>query len=80
MPTVPIDGRPQYPMTAVWTANAQAGRWITAGAQQRVGDSYILEKWPAPSRASYGSSPAGPVEAEPAAPKAAAAALWPNLR
>jgi hypothetical protein len=62
--TVPVDGRPQYPMTAVWMANAAAGRWITAGVQQQVGDRYILDRWPPPSRASYGSSPAGPLEAE----------------
>jgi hypothetical protein len=81
VPSVPVDGRPQYPMSAVWMANAAAGRWITAGVQQQVGDRYILDKWLAPTRASYGS-PAGAVEGEPAAPKstAAALALWPNLK
>jgi hypothetical protein len=79
--TAPIDGRPQYPKLYVELVNAMNGREPTFGVQQQVGDRYILEKWPAPSRASYGGSSAGPVEVPvPEAPRSAAQAIWPNLR
>jgi hypothetical protein len=85
MPTVPVDGRPQYPKLTVEILNALAGRPPTAGVVQQVGDRYILDRWPAATRVSGygGSGRAGPMETPPIeAPKssAAATALWPNLR
>jgi hypothetical protein len=86
MPTVPVDGRKQYEKWIVEVANALAGREPTAGVQEQViGDRYILDKYPPPSRVSgNGGGTARPaLEPEPdAAPRssAAATALWPYLK
>jgi hypothetical protein len=86
MPTVPVDGRKQYDRWAVEVVNAMSGREPTAGVvEQVIGDRYILDKYPPPSRAGgYGGGTGRPaLEPEPeAAPKstAAALALWPNLK
>jgi hypothetical protein len=81
MPTVPIDGRKQYPKLAVEIVNALMGREPMAGVQQQVGDRYILEKYPPAARTSFGSGPAMPaLESEPEVPKTPARALWPNLK
>jgi hypothetical protein len=84
MPTVPVDGRKQHEKWIVEVVNALHGREPTAGVQQQVvGDRYILDKYPPPSRVSgYGSGTARPEPEPAAAPKssAAATALWPNLR
>jgi hypothetical protein len=81
MPTVPTDGRKQYPTWAVEVVNAMNGREPTAGVQQQVGDRYILDRWPPATRASYGSGQAMPaLEPVPEAPKTPARALWPNLK
>ena len=87
MPTVPIDGRPQFDPATVMLANYSLGRWpLTAGVETVTpGGSYILKNsWPPAPRASVGgNSPARPVEMPDAAPKLsseAARALWPNLK
>jgi hypothetical protein len=67
-------------MTAVWMVNAVAGRSITAGVQQQVGDRYILDKYPPPARTSPFSGPSMAAEPAPETPKSPANALWPNLR
>ena len=87
MPTVPIDGRPQFDPATVMLANYSLGRWpLTAGVETVTpGGSYILKNsWPPAPRASVGgNSPARPVEVPDAAPKLsseASRALWPNLK
>jgi hypothetical protein len=79
MPTVPIDGRPQYPQSAVELVNAQWGRHPQAGVAQSGPGFYILEKYPPAPRTSR-QSPMVEVGPPDAVPKTAAAALWPNLR
>jgi hypothetical protein len=87
MPTVPIDGRPQFDPATVMLANYSLGRWpLTAGVETVTpGGSYILKNsWPPAPRASVGgNSPAMPVEVPDAAPKLsseASRALWPSLK
>jgi hypothetical protein len=81
MPVVPTDGRKQYPTWAVEVVNAMNGRDPQAGVVQQVGDRYILDRWPPPSRASFGSGPARPaLEPEPEAPRTPGRGLWPNLK
>jgi hypothetical protein len=79
MPTVPTDGRRQYPKLMVELTNALMGRDPRAGVVEQVGDRYILDKWPPATKTSYGSGRA-PLEPEPEAPKTAAQAIWPNLK
>jgi hypothetical protein len=65
MPTVPIDGRRQYPKLHV-------------EIEQVVGGKYILDKYPPATRTDYSSSSRLP-EPEPEPPRTPARALWPNL-
>jgi hypothetical protein len=81
MPSVPIDGRPQFPMLPVVLANHDLGRPLFAGVETVTpGGHYILaNSWPAPRTTS--PSPAMPAQQAPdSRPKTAAAALWPNLK
>jgi hypothetical protein len=82
MPSVPIDGRKQHEKWIVEVVNAMNGREPTAGVAEVVpGGNYILDKWPAPSRASYGSGQTlPPLEPEPEKPMTPGRALWPNLK
>jgi hypothetical protein len=79
MPNVPVDRRPQFSGLAAIMANTSMGRMPFAGMQQIAPDRYVVAgAWPTPKVSSFSSSVAAS-PAEPAAPKTAASALWPNL-
>jgi hypothetical protein len=85
MPTVPVDGRKQYPKLMVEIVNAMNGRDPTAGVvEQVIGDRYILDRHPPATKTSYsgGSGLAAEVPKVEEAPRSSAAArsLWPALR
>jgi hypothetical protein len=88
MPTVPVDGRPQFDPVTIWLTNAAAGRWLTTGVEKMtVGGKYILQNtWPTPkpSAPSSGgfSGLAATAEAPAEVPKSSpqARAVWPQLR
>jgi hypothetical protein len=88
MPSVPVDGRPQFDPATVMVANALMGRWLTDGVETVTpGGQYILKNtWPAP-KASVGFSgtpAASTLEGKGASknidrPMTPARAIWPNL-
>ena len=84
--SVPQDGRAQYDPATVWTVNAMAGRWITAGVETMTpGGKYILANScpkPPPTNSNFSSAVAASQPAPATAPRssAAARAIWPNLR
>ena len=85
MPTVPVDGRPQFDPTTVWTFNAMLGRPITTGVETMTpGGKYILQNsWPKPktindTRSAGFSGLASAPTPEPR-PMTPGRALWPNL-
>jgi hypothetical protein len=83
MPTVPVDGRPQFVPATVMVANHSLGRWpLTAGVETVTpGGSYILKNsWPTPptTNSNFSSSVAASTpEAKPR--PSGARALWPHL-
>ena len=83
MPTVPVDGRPQFDPATVMVANYSLGRWpLTAGVETVTpGGSYILKNsWPTPptTNSNFSSSVAASTpEAKPR--PSGARALWPHL-
>jgi hypothetical protein len=78
MPSVPVDGRRQYPKLHVEIINALAGRDPRAGVVEQVGDKYI-DKYPPATKTNY-AGPSSLPEPEPERPKTPGQALWPNLR
>jgi hypothetical protein len=84
MPTVPVDGRPQFDPATVMLANYSLGRWpLTAGVETVTsGGKYILKNsWPTPptTNSNFSSSVAASQVLPDTKPRTAASALWPNL-
>ena len=86
MPTVPIDGRPQFSTLDVTLANVSLGRSPLHGVQQIGPDRYVLAgSWPTPIKANGFSGPVAS-EGEGASspdfpkPRTPGRALWPNLK
>jgi hypothetical protein len=86
MPTVPIDGRKQFPGLTVMLTNHSMGRDLFAGVEQVGPDAYVVSNsWPAPKASSSFSSSvaASAIESAPVSrptSSASALALWPTLK
>jgi hypothetical protein len=79
---VPVDGRPQFDPSVVWTVNAMNGRWITEGVETMTpGGKYILKNtWPKPAPTpGFSGAVAASHAATEAKPLSPAKALWPHL-
>jgi hypothetical protein len=83
MPTVPVDGRKQFPGLVVMLANTSLGRAPFAGVERVGPDAYVLpNSWPTPppTPSTTSFSPLVAASAAPdVVPRSAGKALWPNL-